>query len=127
MKEIFEGIDPELLRRFKEYHQKNPEVYNLFKKYALEMAETGRKKYSAWTIINLIRWHHDINSNEDEFKISNDYIAIYARLFAYHHPQYKDFFTFKTMKASGRKFTTKKTVKDCTFKIDEIKYDYHKG
>ncbi len=41
-------------------------------------------------------------ANDKDFKISNDYVALYTRLMAYYHPEFKDFFTFKKMKASGR-------------------------
>jgi hypothetical protein len=34
----------------------------------------------------------------DAYKISNDYIALYARLFMHKHPQYKGFFRTKPMK-----------------------------
>jgi len=34
----------------------------------------------------------------DDYKISNDYIALYARLFMHENPQYKGFFKTKPMK-----------------------------
>jgi len=104
MDEYFKGIDPVLLARFKRYYRKHPKVYEKFKQYASEMLGKGRSKYSAWTIINLIRWHHDLESDE-EFKISNDYIALYARLLMYHDQKFKGFFNIKRMKTSDRKFT----------------------
>jgi hypothetical protein len=33
----------------------------------------------------------------DDFKISNDYIAFYARLWRARYPQHKDLFTIKRM------------------------------
>lgn len=100
---IFDDIDKGLLARFKEYHLQNPTVYAEFKANALEMAKTGRKKYSAWTIVNKIRWDHDVKTTGDVFAINNDFIALYARLLIHHHPEFKDFFELRTMKASGRR------------------------
>lgn len=101
--EIFQNIDVNLLAKFKAYHSKNPGIYQKFKEYTLMLSKTGRKRYSAWCIINKIRWDHDISTTGIEFKISNDFIALYARLFVYHNPEFKEFFSMKRMKASNRK------------------------
>jgi hypothetical protein len=37
----------------------------------------------------------------DDYKISNDYIALYARLFMHHYPQYDGFFRTKPMKRAS--------------------------
>ena len=80
------------------WHKENPEVYELFKKFTMQVIATDRKKYSHWAIMNQIRWHTEIQTSGSKFKISNNYIAYYARLFAHDHPQYKSFFTLKQMK-----------------------------
>ena len=67
-------------QKFNRYNAKNPNVYVLFIKYAHEAKRAGFTQYSAWAIMNRIRWHHDVNTpRNDDFKISNDYIAWYAR------------------------------------------------
>jgi hypothetical protein len=100
--EIFKNIDKKLLAKFKKYHIENPHIYREFKRYANEMIK-HKNKSSAWLIINRIRWDHDIASNSNEvFKISNDYIALYARLLIYHDSKFKDFFMIKQMKGENR-------------------------
>jgi len=37
----------------------------------------------------------------DDYKISNDLIALYARLFMHHYPQYDGFFRTKPMKRAS--------------------------
>ncbi len=81
-----------------EWHKENPQVWNNFEKYTLEAIATGRKHYSHWAIINRIRWNSEIETNGGEFKISNDYIGFYARLFHARHPEHKDFFRLKQLK-----------------------------
>jgi|TARA_R100000479_G_scaffold107943_1_gene54167 hypothetical protein len=82
-----------------EWHKANPDVYDLFVKYSFEAIEAGRKRYSQWAIINRIRWNKEVETTGcDEFKISNDHIAFYARLFHAHYPEHKDFFLVKQLK-----------------------------
>lgn len=85
--------------KFKKYHAANPNVYRLFLKYAREVRLAGFTRYSVWAIINRIRWHHDINTpKEGEFKISNDYIAWYARQAIVDYPEeFKGFFKLKKL------------------------------
>ncbi len=71
---------PTIQAKFEKYHVENPGVYRLFTHYAFEAKNAGFTRYSAWAIMNRIRWHHDVNTpQKGEFKISNDYIAWYAR------------------------------------------------
>ena len=81
-----------------EWHKENPQVWNNFEKYTLEAIATGRKHYSHWAIINRIRWNSEIETNAGEFKISNEYIGFYARLFHARYPEHKDFFRLKQLK-----------------------------
>lgn len=103
---IFQRIDPRLLGKFKEFHTDNPWVYKEFAALARKMKDQGRRgRYSAWVIVNVIRWHRDISTKGDVFKINNDYIALYARLLIFHDASFSGFFQLRTMKASGRKLS----------------------
>mgnify|MGYP000382475859 CR=1 FL=1 len=48
--------------------------------------------------VNRIRWDREIETQGGDFKISNDYISFYARLFHARHPQHKGFFRTKPFK-----------------------------
>lgn len=63
----------------------------------MEAVERGRRKISHWLIINRIRWEVNIVTTGEDFKISNDYIAFYARLWKARHPAHKDLFNIKRM------------------------------
>lgn len=80
-----------------EWHKANPQVWMLFERFSLEAIHRGRKRISHWLIINRIRWETAIVTTGDDFKISNDYIAFYARLWKARYPQYADLFHTKRM------------------------------
>ena len=79
------------------WSKKNPKVGELFDKFTLEAINKGHKNLSAWLIINRVRWETSVVTYGDPFKISNDYIAMYARYFMHRYPQYEGFFKTKKM------------------------------
>lgn len=87
------------------WHKQNPHVYQLFKRFTIQAIDAGHKNLSAWLIINRIRWETSIETKGDDFKISNDYIAYYSRLFMHDFPQYKGFFRTKQLKADKPVYT----------------------
>ena len=80
-----------------EWHKANPHVWKYFERFALEAISNGHNKISHWLIINRIRWEVTIVTTGSDFKISNDYIAFYARLWQAKYPQYKGLFNTKKM------------------------------
>ena len=80
------------------FHNDNPHVYDLFQQYTHEAINSGAKKCSPWLIIGRIRWETAIKTTDDDFKISNDYIAFYSRLFMSWNPRHEGFFRTKPMK-----------------------------
>lgn len=83
---------------WQEWHNDNPEVWKYFEKFALEAVNKGKKKISHWLIINRIRWEVSIVTTGKDFKISNNHIAFYARLWNERYPQYSKLFNLKKMK-----------------------------
>jgi len=92
------NCDPELLAKFKEFHADNPHVYDLFRRFAFEAKNSGRPRFSHWMIANRIRWYTSIETKGTDYKLSNDFIALYARLIVYHNPEFEGFFSLKQMK-----------------------------
>lgn len=84
-----------LAGRFLYHYIHEPHVYQLFEKFALELA-SQKSKSSAWLVANRMRWEAEF-STEEQYKITNDYIGLYARMFMDRHPQYDNFFTVKKM------------------------------
>ena len=96
---LFKGASPELLRKFKKFHTENPAVYTLFLKYANEAKAANRKRFSGWMIANRIRWFTTIETRGSDYKLSNDFIALYVRLLIYKQPHFEGFFQIKQMGA----------------------------
>lgn len=89
--------DTSIARRFKDYHQDNPRVFDMFRRFALEAIESGRERLGARVIWERMRWFSMIET-DDEFKLNDHYIAYYARMFVYFYPEHRGFFTFRTLK-----------------------------
>ncbi len=60
---------------------KNEHIYAAFKVKALTMALKGRKRYSARTIIETVRWESDLEDSEVTFKLNDKWTPGMARLF----------------------------------------------
>lgn len=80
------------------WHKENPQVWTLFQKYTLEAINAGMDHYSVNAIIERIRWHADIETTGDSFKINNNHRAYYARLFHYMYPEHDGFFRLRETK-----------------------------
>lgn len=77
---------------FQAFHKANPHVYELVKRFAYEVIARGYNHYSLTAIIQRVRWHTEIETSGDTFKINNNHAAYYARLFHDDHPQHAGFF-----------------------------------
>jgi hypothetical protein len=84
-------------QRWWNWHKKNPHVYKLFERFTYQAINRGHRHLSAWLVINRIRWETSIETEGDDFKISNDFIAYYSRLFMHYHPEYQGFFRTKEL------------------------------
>lgn len=86
----------EMQEQFEGYHNKYPEVWEEFKKLTFQMINTGRTRYSAKAIFEVIRWSRDVGGDGvSEFKICNNHIPFYARAFVKTYPEHEGFFQIK--------------------------------
>ena len=72
------------------------EISDLGEKSFYDHIVSKKNKSSAWLVANRMRWEAEFYTEED-FKITNDYIGLYARMFMARHPKYSNFFTVKKM------------------------------
>jgi hypothetical protein len=82
----------ELEQRFQAFHKLNPEGYRLFVRFTFEVINRGHKHYSADAVIQRIRWHTDVETYGDEFKINDHFTRYYAELFHRDHSANATFF-----------------------------------
>jgi len=96
--ELFSGVDDNLLKNWVKFNRTNPRVYGLFLQFAREAKASGRKYFSHWMIAQRIRWYSTIETTGSDYKLSNDFIALYARYLVYLRPEFEGFFKLKKMK-----------------------------
>jgi hypothetical protein len=64
----------------------NKKLYDQFSKRASQMA-LRRERYSARTIIEVMRWNTDLSDSNETFKIGNNMVPGMARLWLHEHGQ----------------------------------------
>lgn len=87
----------ELYRQYRRWLNGNPQVFILFEKLANQIRDAGHEKYSAWTLVQIMRWHSDLERT-DQYKISNNYIACLARDLIDKDASFEGFFTLRETK-----------------------------
>lgn len=88
----------ELGKKWLIWHKTNPAFFDLFERFAMEAINKGHTRLGGWLIANRVRWESAIVTTGCDYKVSNDHIALFTRLFAVRHPNHKHFFKLKTSK-----------------------------
>lgn len=76
-------------------------VAALFEQLTLEVIKSGRKHYSARTIIERMRWHYDVEHSGGEFKINDHCVPVLARWFMRKHPRHQGFFETRRLRSAA--------------------------
>jgi len=89
------------LEKFNKFHAENPEVYLLFEQQALRAIDCGHKKIGSKAIIEYLRWKLNFVNKQGNkpYKIDNNFTPYYSRLFAEKHPNYNNYFVYKSLKS----------------------------
>lgn len=74
------------------FHEKNPEVMELFSRFTFDRINKGFKHYSVNGIFERIRWETATAGDESGFKLSNNHRPFYARAWMKMNPEYDGFF-----------------------------------
>ena len=91
--------NPTKKERWWAWHLENPHVYRLFKRFTFQALMKRRHKHlGAWLVVNRIRWETSIETTGEDFKISNDFVACYSRMYHYLYPAYDGLFRIKEAK-----------------------------
>jgi len=95
-----EPKESSIYARFLKFHAANPEVYNNLVSLAREFRRKGQnhnRKMGIGMLYEVLRWNYylSIDSTED-YKLSNDFRACYARLIMEREPDLKDAFNTRT-------------------------------
>lgn len=92
---------PSLAESFRDFDEKNPHVWRLFERCALELASRGLT-FGSKAVYEDMRWEMQFGTTEaDEgsFKLNNNYTAFYARKFQAAYPQFAELVKTRKQKA----------------------------
>jgi len=84
-----------IAEKFEEYHRDNPHVFRLFKQYSEQALDRGYTKFSAKAVFERLRWHYQMETVGDDFKLNNNYTAYYARLLMQSDIRFQNFFELR--------------------------------
>ena len=91
-----EVVGQTIRERFESFHKLNPHVFTALRHLALEAINAGRKQYGIAGLFEIMRWNYMIETHGDEFKLNNDYRALYARKLMVDVPELSGFFKIRT-------------------------------
>jgi hypothetical protein len=74
------------------------DVCVLFDRLALRVANAGHKRFSSDAILHRIRWEHQVEKGDREFKCNDHWTAPLARWFLANHPELPEFFALRKLK-----------------------------
>jgi hypothetical protein len=78
--------------RFFDWINENWHVYQAFVELAKEGHRKGLRQWSAFAIINVLRWQTSIRESGGQFKVNNNYAPGMARLAMRQFPELRGFF-----------------------------------
>ena len=94
-----EEKETSIYARFKRFHAANPHVYENLVKLARDFRSKGsnhNRKLGIGMLYEVLRWNYYLTTEgEEEFKLSNDFRAAYARLIMEQEQDLLDAFNIK--------------------------------
>jgi len=86
-------------KQFDSFHAHNPQIYQAFARFTFHVIARGFKRFSADAIMHRVRWETNVEYRGYRYKINNNFVALYARLFMKDFPQYSGFFEIRQRRA----------------------------
>jgi len=81
-----------ITKKFIQFHRDNPWIYKELRKMAMELHAAGHERYGMKGLFEVLRWKQARKTAGSEFKLNNNYTALYARLLMHREPSLKEFF-----------------------------------
>jgi hypothetical protein len=93
----------EMREQVKAFHEKHPEVWDMFVRFTADIRNRGFKNYSVYAIFERIRWEKDVGGDGvTMFKLNNNYRPFYARAYMKKFPEAEGFFRTREQTSSNR-------------------------
>lgn len=92
--------DTRLWRQFRDFDERNPQIWEEFEKRTVSAIQKGLTKLGAKLVIETIRWDEMIGKpKNEEFKICNNHHPYYARKFMLAHPEFRGVFELRKVRS----------------------------
>lgn len=94
--------EPDRIERdFWAFHIANPRVYTELRDHALHLRRKGRTHYGVKALFEVVRFHRALETTDKckEWRLNNNYTALYARLLMTNEPELRDFFRTRVRRA----------------------------
>ncbi len=86
--------------RFEDFNARHPEVYLYLEQQCLTLHSAGWRHFGIRCIWERMRWHFRVEQDiRDDFKLNDHYTSRYARKLIAHHPELKDLFELREIRA----------------------------
>lgn len=92
-------LDSDLDTRFKEFDDKNPQIYDKLVDLAYELRDIGHRKIGIGMLFEVIRWQSMIQTEGDHFKMNNSYRSRYVRKITNEHPDLEGMFETRELRS----------------------------
>lgn len=81
--------------KFWTFVAENPEVYVEFDRHTKRLIRRGLTHYSADAVMHVVRFETSLRTTDKVWKLNNNHIAYFARLWIRNNPKHKGFFRFR--------------------------------
>jgi len=86
-------------QQFLHFHRANPHIYGNLKALALNAARKGQK-FGIKALFEILRWQYAQASRGDQFKLNNNYTALYARMLMHREPELSGYFETRSRRTA---------------------------
>jgi hypothetical protein len=81
-----------IAEKFKEFDLENPIVYTEIVKLVTAAHDSGVKRLGIATIFEVMRYNMAVRTTGDQYKLNNNFRAMYVRKLISEYPQFTDMF-----------------------------------
>lgn len=89
-------------RAWAKFFSENPMVWKMFRHHTTELIEAGHKTMSHRMIWETIRFNSMLETNGEPFKLNNNHLPFYAKLFMKRYPEYGQVFELREKKSKPK-------------------------
>lgn len=89
------SVEGKIEAAFKKFHKENPNVLDELAELARKLQLRGHKRYGIKGLFEVLRYRRNLKTVGDEFKLNNNYTALYAREIMWKFPSLDGFFELR--------------------------------